>query len=1083
MRLLVPLLFVASCLFGQGNTGNILGTITDPSAAVVPGVKVLVTNVETGVQTSTVTDSLGNYSVQFLPAGTYRVEAEAAGFKKFVRENIKLDISRQLRVDVKLETGAITESVSVTAAPPLVETETGSLSTTVESRQMITLPIGRNPQTLANFVPGVAEGPDGRIVQGGLPRKDPYYVDGAHNSLHVWGGNPVNPNPDVLQEFKVLTNSFSAEYGEASGGVMVSSTKSGTNEFHGSLFEFFRNDKLNAGNFITHQRPILRYNIFGGTVGGPIRKNKTFFFFGYQNQRQKGTSAYTGYTVPLPEFKQGDFSRLLGAEAGTDALGGSVRRYQIFDPLTARTVTDSSGKTVIVRDPFANNRIPAARLSPAALKIQQLYPAPLVDTPFANWNYFGATVNFEKNYDAKVDHNFDEANKLMVRYSRKFGRTEQAPVLPDPRAGGGNSGAADGPGFAIWPAHYVTTNYVHIFGPRATNDLHVNWFETFPRRTVAGYGAVSTKDLGINGMPNGDQKLGTPEFNFVNFTRLGSSWDTLFMELQMSKSIVNVTSIIRDRHNIRFGGEARKIRTDNFQPLPGNTQWWFSNLFTDQRGFGTSGFDYASFLLGLPYNAAYRIFPDFFRSRSAVYALFVQDDIRVSRKLTINIGLRWDAPLWYHEARNRAGVFVLDRGQYVQFGSEGFRNTPWDQNWKNFGPRFGFAYSPFGGGKTVIRGGYGIFSVGTMSSGAYGFLEADPIFSDASGGRYATVDSVNWRATLDNFPYSPSDKTGKNYLAVNSYPDHNPMAYMQQWNFSLGHEFRGVLVEAGYAANKGTHLHYGAYNANAIPLALAAQAQGRFIAPYIRYPQYPNGVNIQTWIGSSIYHSLQIKAEKRFSGGVSFLGAYTWAKTIATGDIGYRDPIGNRNLDRGIEPNSIPQRLTMVWNLEVPAGKGRRWLTRGPLVYPLGGWEVNGTATLQSGFPLTPSISYNSSLNGASFQRPNVLRDPSFAPSARTLARWYDVSAFSLPALYTAGNGGRGYVYGPGRESFNLSFAKRFYGFGDETRNLEFRGEFYNITNTPQYNNPNMTVDSPTAGRITGAGNARQIQFAMKFYF
>ena len=357
------------------------------------------------------------------------------------------------------------------------------------------------------------------------------------------------------------------------------------------------------------------------------------------------------------------------------------------------------------------------------------------------------------------------------------------------------------------------------------------------------------------------------------------------------------------------------------QPNPGNTQWQFSNLFTDQRGVGTSGFDYASFLLGLPRSLTYFIYPDYFRTRGSIYALFVQDDIRVSRKLTLNIGLRWDAPLWFHEKLNRTGVFDIDKGVYNQLGTNGFRDTPWQQDWKNFGPRFGFAYSPFGRDKTVIRGGYGLFSVGTSRSLRESFMELSPLFAEADGGKYTSTDSVNWRTTLDNVPFTPSGKTGAGYLAVNIYPDKNPMAYVQQWNTNVSHEFRGVLVEVGYAGSHGVHLPIGnnaigGYNVNTIPLRLATQARGQFIAPYVTYPQYPNGVTVRTWIGNSIYHSLQTKVEKRFGGGFGVLAAYTWQKTIASEDGNFRDPVANRRMDRGLEGNSVPQRLSVAWNYE-----------------------------------------------------------------------------------------------------------------------------------------------------------------------
>jgi hypothetical protein len=1084
------LLFAAVSVFAQGNTGAILGTVTDSSGAVVPAAKVVVSNLDTGVTSPTTTDDVGNYSLRFLQPGRYKVEAEAGGFKKAIRPDIVLDLAREFRVNFVLEAGGLTETITVSGGAALVETETGTISSTVEARQVVSLPLfDRDAQKLALLVPGVTESNTGasgaaggysRLINGGLIGRDALLVDGANIVSHVYGTNPYNPNPDALAEFKVLTNSFSAEYGDTGGGVMIANTKSGTNEFHGDLYEFLQHDKLNAGNYFTHQVPILRHNLFGGIIGGPIRKDKTFFFFDFQDLREVGTSVFTNYTVPLPAFRQGDFSSLLGAKLGTDAVGGSVSKYQIFDPLTSQSVTNASGQSVVVRTPFPNNTIPASRLSPAALKIQDLYPSPLINTPFSNYNSVGKTDNFQAYMDAKVDHYFSPNDRLMVRYSQRWYSWLDA--QPFPGNAGGGSGAV--PGWGHLPGHSAVANYVHVFGGRATTMINANWWDHHPFRHNVGYGQLSQNDLGISGMPNGDQKLGAPWFSFTNFSHLGDN--AVFTEYDTRRSISSITTLSLRGQTLKFGGEVTLLRTDNDQPST-NTQWSFSNLFTDQRGFGTTGFDYASFLLGLPASLSFQFDPDTIKVRTTMYGLFVQDDIRVSRKLTVNAGLRWDVPLWFHETKNRSGLFNITLNQFVQFGtSQLSRTTLYEQNYAgfgNFGPRLGFAFTPWSNGKTVIRGGYGVFAVG-VGRQPYGLLGVPqtPFWAQTDSSRYNTTDQVNWRTTLDNVPYAPMILSGSAYPSVSIAPDKNAMGYMQQLNLTVSHEFQGVLVGAGYVASLGRHLPVGAYNMNAIPMSQAANARGKFIAPYVPYPQFPSGVSVQTWIGKSSYNSLQLTAEKRFGHGLGFAGAYTWQKWIDSQDGGYRDPVGNRNLDRGLDANSVPQRLTVAWIYDPPFGRKRRWLTKGPVELALGGWEANIAASFQGGFPLTPGESYNSAVTGGT-PRPNVLQDPTLPTSQRTLLRWYNVSAFSIPALYTTGNAGRGLIYGPGRQSVNLNLAKQFYNFGKETRYLEFRSEFYNIFNTPNFDNPNMTVDSATAGSITNALNQRRIQFALKFYF
>jgi len=1061
----VALALFGLAAFGQGNTGSILGTLTDASSAVVPSAKVTITNVLTGVKLENTTDSQGNYLFNFLSPGSYKVEAEVTGFKKFVRENITLETGRQLRIDARLETGAVTETVSVTAQTPLLETESGTLSGTIENRQVSSLPtLGRNPQDFRLLVPGVVLNRDGNsITQGGLVRKDPYYIDGAHSSNHVWSGNPVNPNPDVIQEFKIVTNSFSAEFGETSGSVMQSTTKSGNNEIHGTIFEFLRNDKLNAGNYYTHSRPILRQNQYGGTIGGPIKKNKTFYFGDMQVTTQRGTSAFNNLTVPTQAFRDGNFSSL------TNAANVPV---PIFDPATTSGANNQ-------RTAFPGNIIPAARISRAARNVQALYPLPQVNTNFANYTNFGSVKNENREYDIKIDHNFTDSDKFFARYSGRKSDSTPASAFPDFKSGGRNPGQL---GFGQNKNHsrQAVVNHVHIFSPRITNDLHLGWFQTYPKRIVAGFGEVSTNSLGILGLPNGDNKLGTPDFLFTNYAPLGSSGDTLFFELQDSKSLVNVTSWVLDRHTIKFGGEARLIRTDNLQPNPGTTRWDFQPIYTNQIGVANSGWDYASFLLGMPRNMGYRIFPGFFKSRTSVYALFIQDDWRVNRKLTLNLGLRWDAPLWYREAQNRSGAFDLNAGQYQQFGQNGFRRTPWPDDLNNFGPRFGFAYNV--ADKTIIRGGFGLFSVGTMSSGAFGFMLSDPIFADADAGRYNTIDQITPRTTLDRVPYEPVDKLGRNALAVTVYPEDNPTSYFTQWNMNIQRQLGGFLIEAGYAGSKGSHLHYGAYNLNAIPVDLSPQAQGRRIAPFVRYPRYPNGVTSASWIGSSSYHSMQIKSERRFSQGLSYLASFTFSKLINRGENGYRDPLGNRNLDRGISLDSAPYRFTVAPVYELPFGKGRQFDIRNRAIDAIaGGWEVSAIGTIQAGFPLNPGNSIDT-CNCGSATYPNLSRNPNLAKGERTVNRWFDTTAFSSPAQWTIGNAGRGSVWGPGLKSIDFTISK-YFNFTERLR-LQYRAEAYNLSNSPYFANPNVTVGAGTFGRITAVSNsARQMQMALKLYF
>jgi hypothetical protein len=1071
-------------LLGQANTASIRGIVTDPSGSVIPGALVTLTNTGTGVQTATKTNPGGEYLFEFLAPGTYKIEARSAGFKSFARENMTLDLARQLRIDVPLEPGQVTETIEVKGQAPLVDTENGALGTTVQNQMVTELPLlTRNPQNLVLLGAGVVQTVDGNITNGGLIRIDPYYIDGADSSNHVWSGTPINPNPDVISEFRALTNAYSAEYGETSGVTMIATTKSGTNTFHGSAFEFLQNDDLNAGNYFTHSVPVLRFNQFGGTLGGPIKKNKLFFFVDTQLTRQKNPQPITNITVPTAAFRAGDFSSLLGANVGSDPIGGTDLKYEIFNPFTQRQITTSTGSTVWVRDPFPGNKIPSSMISPAALKIQALYPLPLVNQNFNNFSVNGAALSQNNEWDAKVDYFIRDSDRLMVRYSDKRGFSQQASAFGY-AAGGGPVPGTLGPGNTIAsPGHQAVLNYVHVFSASATNDLNIAWQNQFPRRVIPGYGDISNLDLGINGMPNAGQKLGTPYFSFSNFEALGATTDTTFQEWQTQETLTDTFSWNKGNHNIRIGGWVRKLLTNNLQPGALNTAWTFSNVFTNQPGNNNTGFDYASFLLGLPNALTYTIYPDFFRTRANLYAVFVQDDYHISRNLTINLGLRWDAPNYYHEAQNRSGVFDLNQGQYIQFGTNGFRTTPWDNVWNNFNPRFGIAYSALGG-KLVLRGGYGIFLAGVSSAGANGYMLNAPIFADSDQGRYTTTDQIHWLATLDNIPYQPTDKTGKNSKSVSVFPDSNPLAYIQQYNVNVQTEFKTILFQAGYVGTRGSHLTYGSYNANAIPVALSPTASGQFVAPYVPYPQYPLGVTINSWIGSSDYNALQLKAERRFANGLAFVVSYTHSKFIDVGNAGYRDPVGNRNLDRGISQYNVPNRLVAGYNYQLPFGPGRKWLSKGIIGNIIGGWEFNGITTYQTGIALSPGLATNNCVCGNSRAAPNVSGNPMTGP--QSLGQWFNTSVFSFPAQYTIGNAGRGLIYGPHLFSTDMNMGKRFALPWREGMNIEFRAEFFNVFNHPNFAAPDVNLGDANFGKVTAYSSfvsPRKGQLALKLYF
>jgi hypothetical protein len=729
-----------------------------------------------------------------------------------------------------------------------------------------------------------------------------------------------------------------------------------------------------------------------------------------------------------------------------------------------------------VRDAFAGNQIPASRISAAAKKVQALYPAALVNQMYKNYSSAGAYGSNAEDWDVKLDHSINDANRITVRYSQNAFDQPAATVFGP--IGGGAAG-----GTFVGTQRQAQVSYVRVIGARATNNLIASWNNRYPTRDQAGQGGISQNDLGIYGMPVGNLKLGLPQITFTNFQQMGSSYDTLYREWQTQDSLSDTFSLVMGRHTLKFGGQLRWELTNNFQPKGESGRFAFSSTFTSQPGVSGTGYDYATFLLGLPATYNYRIFPDFIRLRSWSNGLFVQDDFRVNRKLTINVGLRWDVPTWLSETKNRLGTFDLKEMSYVQLGTNGRRATMFSNTYTRFDPRIGFAYSPFGDQKTIVRAGYGIFTLGNYGLGTPSALFV-PIFADDDMGRYTATDSITWKTTLDNIPYVAADKSGGNATSVTVVPDQQPMPYTQQWNVNVQHQFPGeMMMEVAYVGSHGVHYPYsnGSYNMNVIPLSQAATAKGQFVSPYVPYPRFSGGVTMLSYIGSMTYHSLQMKAERRFANGLGFLAAYTHNKQLDTGYVGYRDPLGNRNLDRGFT-NTPQDRLALSYVWQLPVGPGQKWLPRGILGNVVGNWQFAGITAVQSGSRLNASLATNNAYTGNSFSMPNVSGDP-MSGAAKSTAQWFRTGVFSTPADYTIGNAGRGLILGPGTFNTDLSAMKLIALPWREGMRLEFRGEFYNLFNQTHFSNPTLTVTSGTFGQILSSSGQRTGQLAMKFYF
>lgn len=812
----------------------------------------------------------------------------------------------------------------------------------------------------------------------------------------------TDPPVETLQEVKILSNGFSAEYGGSASGVVIANTKSGTNQIRGSLFEYLRNQALDAPNFFSpivngaKQKPALRYNVFGGTMGGPIRRDKTFFFASYEGSRRRDGSVRT-LTVPTELQKSGDFSQTFN---GRNVL------VAMYDPATSRTVG-----TTVVRDPFPANRVPAARMDPIALKVLPFYPAPnRPPDDLAGANNFRAndvTSLTRDNYIIKVDHNLNSHNKITARYLYNSDNTNGRSIFPNR--------VADTVTDADRHQQFWYGTWTHIFSPAVLHEVRFTYGTRINHQYSRGLNGNWPSTLGLKGVPDDS----FPHFAAAGFTALGStSQDRQQFPIKQYQFVSN-TSWIRDRHAIKFGGEMRpSYNYEIFRPTISGS-FTFSRGFSGLPGNANTGSGLATMLLGVPTNFVQRETPVLDRS-SWYLAGFVQDDWTVRTGLTLNIGLRWEADTPIKDANRRMNGFdtkainpVSGTPGVVKFlGVGGFRSSPFDTDWNNFGPRFGFAWKPFGRTRTVVRGGYGIFFAhpfdrAEANTATLGFeLSSALVLNDNNIGIPYTmggglpIQPPSVPALNDSFGAVTLAQTPNQ--AVTFFESDRRIGYSQQFNLRVQHELApSLLVEVGYLGNLSRKLGGDNLPINQIPPSiLGPGATGRQYRPY---PQFSNVSILAPSLGVSSYHAGTAKMEKRFSNGFNLLATYTWSKFLdntggggaTLGDEGAAySNFYNRRADWGPSENDIRHRFTWSSVYQIPVGGRRRYLSTHPIRYVIGDWSLGTVFTLQTGAPITVQTQTNSTnANSAGAQRADVLRNPNLPSSERT------IDAGSIPRL------------------------------------------------------------------------------------
>jgi Carboxypeptidase regulatory-like domain/TonB dependent receptor len=1056
-------------LLAQVDTGLITGTLHDQSGAVVPGASVTATEVNTNTRTSMRSDAGGNYFSPPLRVGKYTVTAEAQGFSTQTRENIVLQVQDRLRVDFDMRVGEVSERVVVSADAPLIQTETSSLGEVVNERQVSDLPLnGRNYLDLATLTAGVArtsEGTNGNVggnfvANGTRGTLNNYLLDGIDNNSNDNGGTVLRTSVDAIQEFKVQTNSYSAEFGRSGGAAINAVIKSGTNEIHGSAFEFLRNSALDARDWFedpTQPKAAFQQNQFGGTIGAPIKKDKLFFFGDYQGTQIRSPFTFVS-SVPTAAQRTGDFS----------GPGNNI----IYDPNTYDPSTNT-------RQPFPGNRVPADRILALSQNFMNLYPDPNQPGKLRN-NYIISPRGKDgiDQMDARIDDNLSSKDQIFGRFSWST-RTRLNPApLPGLANGGGSS-----TGYTYEDAQGLALGNTHTFTPSIVNELRAGFNHVHINRGIPPGGTqFPAPELQVPGVVNNPPTNGLTIFAPNGYRRLGDPGFAPTLLATRETQVSDSVNIVRGRHTIKVGGQVRWSEFNIFQVSRPRGNFSFNGRFTqnpaDRSGTGSS---LADMLLGLPTSSLIDSLP-YFGNRQHVIAAFVQDDFKVSSNLTLNLGLRYEYTSPIVEVNNRQSNFDYSTGQIVVAGKNGASAGLTEMDKLNFAPRVGFAYSPFADHKTVFRGGYGIFysPQEIRTAGGLQLAYNIPFWFEPN---WVSNGITPVLTVGQGFPkLDPTQATDPPVTSVDSHL-HSP--YYQHWNFGIQRELPGqVAFEIAYAGSKGTHLQ-----------VLVDHNQVRTpgpndVQPSRPYPNFGPFTSIENH-GNSTYHSLQMKANKRLSHGLSFLSAFTFAKSINDQpEICCAQPWPQNSYDLRSEKgrSDFDQRFRWVnsFDYELPFGKGRTWLNSNrPADLIFGGWHVGGILSFASGFPFSPLLGYDPSNTGSQgLLRSNRIANGNLPAGQRTPDNWFDLNAFPLPNDFTFGNAGRNILEGPGSIFSDVSLRKQF--AVTERQRIEFRAEFFNLLNHPNFAQPdNFIDDGPgSAAVITStAAPMRQIQFALKYSF
>lgn len=1056
--LLVASLFFVSPAFAQAIFGSLQGSVTDESGAFLPGAKITLRNVDTGVNLSSQTNASGLYFIGEVRSGTYELIVEAQGFQRYVQRGITVRVEDRLRADAQLKVGQVSESVEVTAETPQIQTENNTLGRVVEETSIKQLPLrGRNAFELVLLTPGVTQrsADEQPRLGGGRARTGEFVLDGGSITTPRRGQLFTQPNLDAIQEFKVQTNGLSAEFGRTAGGVVNAMLKSGTNRFSGNVFEFHRNNSINAVNFFSPRNPKLIQNQFGGMLGGPIVKDRLFFFGDFESFRQSEETLFNR-TIPTTKMHSGDFSELLGGAAGTDNLGRPVLRNQIFDPGSTRPAG-----TGFVRDPFPGNVIPASRFDLPGQQLMALYPEP---------NLPGLTQNFQRlvprsvhndKFDVRLDWRASDKDLLFGRFSWDH-QYNSTPRPFDAARSGGQRGNFD---------RYLTStlNWTRTLTPTILNDARVSIFRGIQERLLS----LNTGDA--LAIPNLDI-VGLPIVTVTGYEGLGDS--QAFNPVENAMQVQNTTSFVRGKHILKAGIDYRTFPINDLQ-LQFTGEYTFTAVQTaDPRNPGTTGNPLASLLLGQANDFNNSTLRGRFYYRSFYLGAFIQDDWKVSPNLTLNLGLRYDVEQNPREKRFQGSNFDLSLGRPVTMLETG-KNYVQNTDKVNLGPRFGFAWRPFGLPNTVIRSHYGIFYVPLTgrATSAIARFPADQRLGIQSDGLNAAV-------ILSQTPPIIPSVDGKGF-AIDAKNVNAKLGSFQQWNFDIQHEWAGMLWQGSYVGSVGRHLPMNV-DYNVIPIT-EVQRAGTGTQEMRPYPDY-GFILCHCEEQNTSYNALQLGVERRYKSGLYFSVSYTFSKLLDYNEDNFSsmfpmDPY-NLSLERGLSQSHFPHRFVTAAVYDLPFGKGRPMLQSGFASWIFGGWQLSSILTLQSGEQVWITQATNTARTFSRQFRPDLVTEPVLAEEDRTLDRWFNTGAFRAPAPMTLGTSAKfPNIQGPGLATVDASLIRFIPIPLREGMRFELRGDFFNVLNRTNFNPPSGTFGTPNFGQITSANSARAIQLGAKFWF